>query len=229
MLRKIFGLALAMAVTTAAAHADHHLVSKYTAKLDSAKTVFEDALKAPGKEIPKQLLQNCKAIAIFPGIAKASFVFGARYGEGVLFARDDNGKWSAPSYFTVTGGSAGLQAGIQSMDVVLLIMNEKGLKALLKQKMTLGGELAVVAGPAGLTGEGDVDLAMHAMILSYSRSRGLWAGVALNGARMAASPRMNNAYYGKPVSVDDIIMQRTVEAPKDAWPLIKSIEAATAK
>ncbi len=190
--------------------------SKYSRKLNDAREVVVEAMNAPGKAIPPALLRNCKAIAIFPGTIKAGFIVAGRYGEGIVMTRDTEGKWSAPAFFTIAGGSYGLQIGIQSMDVVLLIMNDRGLQALLKQKFTIGADVAVTAGPASVSGDADIDVFLKADILSYTRSKGLFAGLAVNGARMAASPNMNREFYGRKISVDEIIIHRSVDAPAAA-------------
>lgn len=190
--------------------------AKYDAKLKAAEAVFVAATTQPGKSIPAKLVRAAKAIAIFPGTVRAGFIFGAGYGEGVVLSRGADGSWSAPAFFTMTRGNFGLQAGVQSSDLVLLIMNEKGLNALLKQRFTLGTDVGITAGPHSISGEGDIDIAMKADIYSYAKSQGLFAGVAVNGGRMAASPRMNQDFYGRKVSVDEIIVQRTVPPPPAA-------------
>lgn len=193
-----------------------HTESKYARKLNDAREVLAQAMSHEGKAIPPQLLKRAKAIAIFPNTIKAGFVVAGRYGEGVVLSHAEDGSWSAPAFFTVAGGSYGLQIGVQSMDIVLLIMNDRGLQALLKQKATIGADVAVTAGPASVSGDADIDVFMKADILSYTRAKGLFAGIAVNGARIAASPRMNHEFYGRDISVDDIIVRRMVDAPAAA-------------
>lgn len=203
-------------------------MDRYEAKLKAAESVFMDATTRPGKGIPTRLVRAAKAIAIFPGTVRGGFIFGARYGEGVVLSQDAAGKWSAPAFFTIAGGNFGLQAGIQTTDHVLLIMNDKGLGALLKQRFTIGGDISVTAGPASISGEGDIDILLQADIISYAKSQGLFAGIAVNGARLAASPRMNNDFYGRRVTVDEIIVQRSIPVPAPARGLTATLEAYAA-
>jgi lipid-binding SYLF domain-containing protein len=198
--------------------------NRYEAKLTAAEVVIAEAVTRSGAAIPADYIKRARAIAIFPGVVRGGFLYGARYGEGVVLARGDENKWSAPAFFTVTGGSFGLQAGLESADIVLLIMNQKGLQALLKQRFTIGGEISVAAGPNSASAAGDIDIALKADILSYTRSRGLFAGIAVNGARMAFSPRMNREFYSRAVTADDIIIQRTIERPAAASGLLRRLD-----
>lgn len=198
--------------------------TRYEAKLTAAEAVIAEAVTRSGAAIPAEYIKRARAIAIFPGVVRGGFIYGARYGEGVVLGRAESGKWSAPAFFTLAGGSFGLQAGLESTDVVLLIMNQKGLSALLKQRFTIGGEISVAAGPNSASAAGDIDIALKADILSYTRSRGLFAGIAVNGARMAFSPRMNREFYSRAVTADEIIIQQSIERPAAANGLLRRLD-----
>jgi len=140
-------------------------------------------------------------------------------------ARHEDGKWTAPAFFTVTGGSFGLQAGLESMDVILLIMNQRGLQSLLKQRFTLGGDIAITAGPNSAAAAGDIDVALKAEILSYVKSRGVFAGISVNGARLAYSPKINRQFYTRAYSVDDIIIRNQAPMPEAAKGIVAKLKA----
>lgn len=197
--------------------------SRYTEKLRNSQTVLDQMINQSGQTIPLVLFRQAHAIAIFPGVVRAGFIFGGRYGEGVVLTRNHENKWSSPAFFTLAGGSWGLQAGVQAADIILFVMNERGLQALLKQKLTLGADMSVAAGPNSVNAAGEIDIALKADIYSYVRSRGLFAGIAVSGARMAYSPRMNREYYTQSYTVDDIIVRRQPEVPRDAAGLVERL------
>jgi len=147
---------------------------------EKAANVFSEIMNTPDKGIPKELLESAKCVAVFPSVLKAGFIVGGRGGRGVASCRTGNG-WSAPAYFNLGGGSVGLQIGAQSTDFVLLFMNNNGLNSLLSDQFTLGGDASVAAGPVGRQAGADTDLKLNAQILSYSRSKGLFAGLELKG------------------------------------------------
>ena len=162
---------------------------------DAAKT-FTEIMNVKDKAIPKELLDTAEAIAVFPDVIKAAFVVGGRGGQGVI-SRRVKGGWSAPAFFNLGGGSFGLQIGAQKTDYVLLIMNESGLNGLLKDKFELGGEAGVAAGPVGREAAASTNPRLDAGILSYSRSKGAFVGVALKGAVISPDNDLNEAVYGK--------------------------------
>jgi lipid-binding SYLF domain-containing protein len=161
---------------------------------DAAK-VFTEVMNVPDKGIPKELLDKAKAIAVFPGTTKGAFIIGARGGQGVISRRTGNG-WSAPAFFNLGGASFGPQIGVQKTDYVLLIMNDSGLNGLLKDKVELGGEASVAAGPVGRTTSASTNLTLDAAILSYSRSKGAFIGAAIKGGVINPDNDLNQAYYG---------------------------------
>lgn len=176
-----------------------------------AKQVLNEIMSTPDGSIPEELLAKCKAIVIYPSLIKGGFIIGARYGKGVALRRDKKtGKWGPVSFSTLTGVSVGFQAGVQATDLILVVLNNNGLAGILSSRFTLGGDMAVSVGPVGRTTEIATDLSLKAGILSYSRSRGLFAGVALNGAVVTPDNRANTAYYGRPVSARDILLESKV-------------------
>lgn len=161
-----------------------------------AAKVFNAIMKAPDNAIPKDLLEKAEAVAIFPGVVNAAFIIGGRGGIGVISRRTATG-WSVPAFFKIGGGSFGLQIGGQKIDYVMLIMNEDGLKGLLEDKFELGGEASVAAGPVGRSASATTNTTLDAGILSYSRTKGLFAGIALKGAVIKPDNDRNEAVYSK--------------------------------
>ena len=163
---------------------------------DSAN-VLRTIMKIPEKGIPPALLRDAKAIVIVPDVIKGAFIVGGRHGTGVLLVREENGGWSDPVFVSLTGGSVGWQVGGTSTDVILVFKHRKGVEGLLKGKFTLGADAAVAAGPVGRSAEAATDVMLKSEILSYSRSRGLFAGVSLEGAALLIAEDATDQYYGK--------------------------------
>ena len=161
----------------------------------SAK-VFTEIMNVRDKAIPKELLDKAEAIAVFPGVIKAAFIFGGRGGQGVISRRTRSG-WSAPAFFNLSGGSFGAQIGAQKNDYVFLVMNEEGVKGLLEDKFEMGGEVGVVAGPVGREAAASTNATLDAGILSYSRSKGAFIGAALKGVVISPDNDLNEAVYGR--------------------------------
>jgi lipid-binding SYLF domain-containing protein len=181
--------------TTTALAADRE--TKVDERLDASALTLIDMMHASDKGIPQDLLDKSRCIVVVPGMKKAGFIFGAKYGRGFATCRREGGSgWSAPAAMQVEGGSVGFQIGASETDVVLLVMNEGGMKHLLSDKFTLGGDAAVAAGPVGRAVSAQTDAMMNAEILSYSRSRGLFAGVSLEGATLAPDGETNHELYG---------------------------------
>jgi len=170
---------------------------------NEAKTVQESAdvlkeiMKIPEKGIPPALLRDARAVAIIPGVIKGAFIVGGRHGTGVLLVRGENGRWSDPIFVSITGGSVGWQVGGTSTDLILVFKSLKDVDKLRKGKFTLGADAAVAAGPVGRNAEAATDVMLKSEILSYSRSRGLFAGVALEGAALLVDDDADAAYYGR--------------------------------
>lgn len=153
-----------------------------TERLERASDVLHEIVSAPDRGIPREVIENAKCVAVVPSMLKAGFVFGGKHGKGVVTCRTENGNWSAPTFFSITGGSWGLQIGVQGVDLVMTVMNEKGMQAMLSNKFELGGSASVAAGPVGRHASAGTDWKMGTEILTYSRSRGLFAGVSVSGA-----------------------------------------------
>ena len=169
---------------------------KVLARMDDASKILNELLNTPDKGIPDKVFASAKCVAVIPSMVKGGFVFGAEHGRGVATCRTDNGNWSAPAFFVITGGSWGAQIGVESADLVLLIMNDRGMQDLLSSKFKLGANGAVAAGPVGRDAEASTDWKMKAEVLTYSRTRGLFAGLTLDGAvispmRARRSPSTN--------------------------------------
>lgn len=166
----------------------------------AAARVFTEVMNTRDKAIPRELLDKAEAVAVFPGVVKAAFIIGGRGGQGVISRRIPGG-WSAPAFFNIGGGSFGLQIGAQKTDYVLLIMNQDGIKGLMEDKFEMGGEASVAAGPVGREAAASTNATLDAGILSYSRSKGLFAGIALKGAVINPDNDLNEAIYeGKKAS-----------------------------
>src|SRR5258705_11227080 len=166
-----------------------------TRRSKDAAAVFNEIMGAPDNGIPKELIDKAQAIAVFPSVVKAAFIFGWREGKGGIRRRTAQG-WTTPAFFNLGGGSFGAQIGADKTDYVLLIMNEKGLNALLGDKFEIGGEIGVAAGPVGRETSAATDAQLNAEILTYSRSKGLFAGVALKGTAITPDNNLNEAFYG---------------------------------
>ena len=178
-----------------------------------ASVVLDEIMMAPDQAIPGRLMQDAEAIAVIPNVVKAGFVFGGRSGRGLIAVRTADGTWSNPSFVRLTGGSIGFQAGVQSTDVVLVFRSRRGVDSIVNGKFTLGADAAVAAGPVGRTAQASTDGQLRAEIYSYSRSRGLFAGVALEGAVIAIDHRANQAAYGRNTTPRAIFEGRSGAAP----------------
>ena len=185
-------------------------------RLRAATGVFEAILGAPDSGVPESIFERAEAIAIIPNTVKAGFIFGAHRGKGVISARDEAGEWSQPAFLTMTGGSFGLQIGGQSVDVVLVVLNRDGLEKLLRNQFKFGGDASAVVGPVGREAEAATDLFLHAQILSYSRSRGLFAGITLKGSTIRADRDANERFYGLPYTSGQLVLEAAPTTPFDA-------------
>ena len=173
-------------------------------RLREASVVFGEIMTAEDDAIPRALLGDAEGIAVFPGTLRAGFIFGGMGGRGVLSARTESG-WSAPAFLTITGGSFGLQIGGQAVDLILIIRNRRGLENLVSNQFKLGADAAVAAGPLGREAEASTDLQLRAQILSYSRSRGLFAGVTVNGNTVRQDRDANERFYGQRLETQQIV------------------------
>jgi lipid-binding SYLF domain-containing protein len=198
-------------------------------RLDASAAVFSEIMAAPDKGIPQELIEKAHCIVIVPDLKTAAFVFGGKYGKGYLSCRNKVGEgWSAPGTVRIEGGSVGFQIGGSSTDLIMLVMSERGADKLLESKFTLGAEGSVAAGPVGRTAAAQTDAQMHADILSWSRSQGLFAGIALEGATLRQDLDDNTTLYGKPLENHDIV-RNGVGVPRAADRLLALLNRYSTK
>jgi len=195
-------------------------------QLEKASNVLHEIMDTPDRGIPHDLLEKAVCVGIVPSEIKGAFIFGGTYGRGVLVCRrHGNGAWGAPSKFGLGEGSFGFQIGGESTDVVFLVMNESGARKLVEDKVKFGADASVAAGPVGRTGEGATDAELHAEILSYSRSRGLFAGLSLSGAVFKTDHDGNDRLYGRPYTSKEILFRGVATAPPEAYALDRELAA----
>lgn len=224
--RVVFPLRAAGAATLALSIASNAFADvKETKRLQACADVLEEAVGVK-EQIPKDLLEKAECVAVIPGVKKAALGFGGRFGYGAVSCRGDGGQgaWGPPVMLGLKGGSFGFQIGGQEADLVLLIMNAKGIDYLLRSKFTLGADASVAAGPVGRTAEAATDIQMRAEILSYSRSRGLYAGISVEGASLKPDEQANYGVYGRQVSVRDLLLAPGQEIPKAGKPFVDTLE-----
>jgi lipid-binding SYLF domain-containing protein len=202
----LFNLVVCLCFLTLSAHSqtaddrtnDQTKESKATDRAQAAAEVLNEIQGAPDKGIPQEVLGSAECVAVVPSMLKGGFIVGAKYGRGLASCRTAKG-WSAPAFFMVTGGSIGFQIGGQAVDLVMLIMNNDGMRNLLSSKFSLGADASVAAGPVGRHAEGNTDWKMRAQVLTYSRARGIFAGVSLNGAVVKQDKDSTREFYGRMV------------------------------
>ena len=200
----VWVLAIAGSMTTAAFAADRAI--KVDDRLDASADALADMMHASDNGIPQDLIEKARCVVVIPGMKKAGFIFGAEYGSGFAVCRRHGSEgWSAPAAVRSEGGSFGFQIGLSDTDVVLLVMNEGGMKHLLSDKFTLGGDASIAAGPIGRTATAQTDVELQAEILSYSRSHGLFAGIALTGATLMPDAGANRELYGHDATNREIL------------------------
>jgi len=193
-------------------------------RLEAAADSLKEVMGIPDKSIPQDLLERAQCLVIVPGLKKGAFFVGAKYGKGFVSCRREGGVgWSAPGAIRVEGGSIGFQWGGTETDAFMLVMNKKGMDRLLSTKFTLGGDASVAAGPIGRSTQAETDAALTAEILTWSRQRGLFAGISLSGATLREDSDWNRDLYGKKITNREIIMKGAVETPKAAEGLMTEL------
>lgn len=200
------------------------LAESAAGRVESAATVMNEIMSAPDKGIPEEVIGSAKCVAVVPSLLKGGFIFGGAHGKGMATCRTADG-WSAPAPFTITGGSFGLQIGVQGVDLVMLIMNEKGMTALLSSKFKLGADASAAAGPVGRHAEASTDWKMRAEVLTYSRARGLFAGVTVNGAGIRQDDDSTRELYGRLVPFKTILTG-AVATPAGGEPFVSAVRKA---
>ena len=188
-------------------------------RVSAATAVFQEIMSAEDKAIPQAVLGKAEGIAVFPSTLKAGFVVGGMRGRGILSARGQSGTWSAPAFLTLTGGSVGLQIGGQATDLVLVIIDRRGLENLVRNQFKIGADASVAAGPVGRDAQAATDLQLRAQILSYSRARGVFAGISITGSTIRQDVDANNRFYGRRLETRQIVFERLSGAPEPvaAW------------
>jgi len=218
-------LCLAGWIAPAAADA---LKVKAKEKVEDAGEVIRTIMNSPDKGIPKDLLRESAGVAIFPGVIKGGFFLGGKYGRGLVMRHNPKtGRWSPPAFYSIAAASYGLQFGGQSTDLVLVIMNNVGMKGLVKSEFTLGGDASVAAGPVGRKAQANVDVELKSAIYSYSRSRGAFIGISLEGSKLNSLTEYDEAYYGKALTPREILFHGKAKAPRSALTLMANMRRYT--
>ena len=231
-MKTLFRVLLALLVISpmiSAADKDDKVKAKQEERLQNAGTVMGEILNVPDN-IPQDLLDKAKCVVVIPSVLKAAFVVGGSYGRGTMVCRSGkslSGAWGAPAMFVLEGGSVGFQIGGEATDFVLLIMNDHGANSLLHSKVKLGGDVSAAAGPVGRTAEANTDAYMRSEILTYSRARGLFAGVSLEGASLRADEEGNEALYGHKITASEIVLGPHPAIPSSGQHLVSLLEKAS--
>jgi len=195
-------------------------------RIAKAVVVLREMIDLPEEGLPSRILERCHGIAVIPGVIKAAYGFGGQYGRGLVVIRNEDGTWSNPVFISLIGGSLGWQIGVQKADVVLVFKTGKSIDNIAAGKVTLGADLSVTAGPVGRSAEASTDLDMEAEIYSYSRSKGLFAGISIKGASIQIDKDANKAFYGDAgLTSQDILYDRTLKAPD----VVEDLKAALRK
>jgi len=200
-----------------------------TKRLENAGTVMDEVLNVPD-DIPQDLLNKARCVVVMPSVVKAAFIVGGSYGRGTMVCRTGkgfNGPWGAPAMYALEGGSVGLQAGGEATDFVILVMNNRGMESLLHSKVRLGADATIAAGPKGRTASADTDAYMRAEMLSYSRARGVFAGISLEGSTLRPDKDANHRLYGKEASAQKIVLESKVDAPPAGAKLVGRLQKAS--
>src|SRR6201996_8774155 len=223
MMKKLSVIAcgLAMVASSLVAHAEGDK-AKVAERLNDASAVIEQIMATPDKAIPSSILSGAACVVVIPSYKKAAFVVGGQYGQGVATCRTKDGKWSAPVCVQMAGGSFGFQIGGQATDLVLIAMNDQGLQQMLKNKFKIGADAAASAGPVGRNAQAGTDWKMNAEFLTYSRSKGLFAGIDLDGAVLAQNQNDTRALYGAAVPFDTIL-KGNEPTPQEAQPFVRTV------
>ena len=215
---------LCVALTWACVMWANPLQKKVEKRLQGASEVLQQVMSAPDRGIPEDVMEGAKCVAVIPHEIRGGLVFGARYGKGVATCRTEKG-WSAPAFFTITGGSWGAQVGLEGVDNVLMIMNQKGMERLLSDKFQIGAQASVAAGPVGRHASAGTDWKLETEILSYARAKGVFVGVSLDGAWVRSDNEAMLALYGPDASVRDVLLGN-VAPPSSAHTFLAAVRSA---
>jgi lipid-binding SYLF domain-containing protein len=222
--------AVGVVLSLAAAHAAAQDGGREADRLKDAITVLDEVMGAGDSAVPRSIMEKAEAVAVFPSLVKAGFVVGGSRGHGAISVRNrQTGAWSSPGFLTITGGSVGLQIGAQAVDLILVVQNRRGLDQLLKNQFKIGADAAVAAGPVGRDASASTDIQMRAQILSYSRTRGIFAGITLNGSTIRQDRDANERFYGTAYRTTQIVNEGRGGAPEPvaAWKAALARHAGT--
>src|SRR5579863_5276997 len=211
------GLCILLSSTALAASSKNDLQDR----LEAAKTVLDQVMAAQDKSIPMNILEQAYCVGVVPGLIKGAFVFGAQYGQGVVTCRTPHG-WSGPVFIRMAGGSWGLQIGGQATDLILVAVNDRGFQDLLKNKFKIGADASAAAGPVGRAGQASTDWKMNAELLSYSRNKGLFAGISLDGTSVSQNKDDTELYYGAPQDFQSVL-KGNVGVPPGAVEFVRTV------
>jgi lipid-binding SYLF domain-containing protein len=221
MLRKlILGVCIVLAASAV------HAANKEQRRLENSGTVMQEVMGVPDN-IPRELLEKAECVIVFPSVLKAAFIVGGDYGRGAMVCRTGehfNGPWGSPAMYALEGGSVGFQLGGQATDLVLLVMNERGATAILDSKVKLGADASAAAGPKGRDASADTDATLRAEILSYSRSRGLFAGISLEGSSLRPDNDASADVYGRKITAREIVMGHKASIPASGRHLVRVLQ-----
>jgi lipid-binding SYLF domain-containing protein len=220
-MRKLLVLALSLCLFSTALFAADEDDTKASKRVESAASVLDEIQDAPDQGIPEEVLGSAECVAVIPTLLKGGFIFGGRYGKGVASCRTPKG-WSAPAFFTIGGGSFGLQIGGEAVDLVMLIMNKDGMKNLLSSNFKLGADASAAAGPVGRHASANTDWKMRAQVLTYSRARGAFAGLELSGAVVKQDKDSTRDFYGRMVPFKTSL-EGNIETPQAAYPFLNTL------
>jgi lipid-binding SYLF domain-containing protein len=240
MLRFVLTLGLSLMLTVAAVQngvaqeskqkaeakqaTDDKNIREYRERAAEAAKVLTEIMGVPDNSIPEELMARAHGIAVIPHVVKGAFGLGGQWGKGLMSQRRENGTWSTPAFLEIGGGSFGLQIGVQASDVVLVFTDETGLKGLLKSKVKLGADASVAAGPVGRKAEVGTDALLRSGVFAYSRSKGLFAGIALDGSVISIDDSANRRVYGKDVTGEQILLDNHVAANATVEPFLKALQ-----
>jgi lipid-binding SYLF domain-containing protein len=227
-MKKLMSFVLAFSLTALPLLAEN---TKEESRLENCGVVIQEIMDIPD-DIPQDLIDKAYCVVVYPSVVKGAFVFGVSYGRGAMTCRTGerfNGPWSAPTMMILEGGSLGFQIGGQATDFVLLVMNERGARAILSNKVKLGFDASAAAGPKGRNAEAATDVTLRAEILSYSRARGLFAGISLAGSTVRPDTKGNSHVYRKEVAPEDVVFKGAVAVPSSAQKLISYLNQKSPK
>jgi len=219
-MRKVFAIGVAVVATSVVASAA--IKKELAERIQNAAIVLDEIHKAPDNDIPHDLWEKASCVGVLPSVKKAAFIVGGEYGKGVMSCRNGSA-WSAPSFVELEKGSIGFQIGGESVDLVFMVMNENGVRHMIANKVSLGAEASVAAGPVGRDARAMTDAQMKAEVLSYSRSSGVFAGVNLSGGSLRPDVEVNAEVYAKNISAKDILVDKKVSPPAEAAPFMRAL------